>query len=138
MNVFNSLYQLLTITLFRFQPLARIWAILLALVNAAALFFLDTVYGQVALAAMVVGVVVMTVIHLRLGFVRLLGLGHILWLPMLPWMLGRLSTIESGSPLYAWLVLLIAFNSVSLVIDTLDVVRFLRGERQPHYRLTDG
>ena len=41
-----------------------------------ALLFLDTVYGRVALAAIAVGLIIMICIHARLGFVRLLGLGH--------------------------------------------------------------
>ena len=135
MMVFQSLYELLTIVLFRFRLLPRVWAILLILVNAGSLLFLDTHYGQAALVAVTVGVVIMTIIHMRVGFVRLLGIGHLLWIPMLPWMISQLPTVNHDSSLYLWMVVLIGFNSVSLVIDTIDVVRFLRGEREPHYRL---
>ena len=41
-----------------------------------------------AMAVMLV--VIMVVIYSRLGFVRLLGIGHILWIPMLPWMIWEL------------------------------------------------
>lgn len=35
--------------------------------------------------------------------------------------------------LYYWVLNLIAFNSVSLVIDAIDVIRFAASERSPHY-----
>ena len=39
----------------RFRPLARVWAAFLILVNLGALLFIDTLYGQVALAAVLAG-----------------------------------------------------------------------------------
>ena len=56
------------IVLFRFPPIPRAWAVLLILVNAVALMFLDTVYGQADLAAALAGMAVMVVVHARLGF----------------------------------------------------------------------
>ena len=137
MKILHSLHALFTIVMFRYRPLARVWAMLLILVNVGSLFFLDTIYGQVALAAVAVGIVIMVAIQMKRGFVRLLGVGHILWFAMLPWMFSQLPTVDGDSNLYRWLIALIAFNSVSLVIDTVDVVRYCRGERQPHYSLDD-
>ena len=39
---------------------------------------------------------------------------------------------ESG--LAIWLALLLVTNLASCVVDTIDAIRFLRGERAPHYR----
>jgi len=117
----------------RFPPLLRAWAVLLVAVNALSILFIQSVYAQVALAAVTIGVIIMAVIHARLGYVRLLGIGHILWIPMLPWLVCELSNVDHDSWLYWWLVCLIVLNSICLTVDTIDVVRFLRGERDPHY-----
>ena len=53
---------------------------------------------------------------------------------MFTWMATRIDTIMGEPALANWLVLLFATNMVSLVVDTIDAVRFLRGERTPHYR----
>ena len=133
MKILNAVKELLGIVLLRFCLVPRIWAALLIVVNAGAVFFLDTQYGQVVLATALLGALAMVMIYLRLGFVRLLGIGHILWIPMLIWIGTDLSKLEPDALLRSWLSLLQAVNTVSLVIDGVDVVRYLRGERKPHY-----
>ncbi len=126
-------FEILWIALFRFQPVARVWAVCLILVNLGSLFFLDTIYAQMNLAAIGLGIALMIFIYQRVGFARLLGIGHILWVPMIAYFLMNLPDAMSQPTLYVWVVALIVFNTVSLVIDSIDVLRFLRGERAPHY-----
>ena len=135
MNSIRSL-EILGIVLFRFSMLPRIWAILLILVNAASLLFIHTSYGQVGFAAVCAAILVMAIIYARLGFVRLLGVGHIFWVPMLIWFGMNLPNGHEQPLLYSWVICLMIVNSVSLVIDAIDVARFISGERQPHYRWT--
>lgn len=53
---------------------------------------------------------------------------------MLVWIALRLDTLPEGeTAFHLWLVTLIATNAVSLAIDAWDAMRFLLGERQPHY-----
>ncbi len=125
--------EILWIVLFRFSPLARVWAVCLILVNLSSLLFLDSIYGQLNLAAVCLGVSVMIAIYFRLGFVRLLGIGHIFWIPMIAYILGNPPDKLTDPTLYHWVALLIGFNAISLVIDAIDVTRFVRGERSPHY-----
>ena len=60
---------------------------------------------------------------------RLLGLGHVLWVPLVPFRLSRLDQIVVGDAYGVWIGSVIALNSISLVLDSVDVVRFARGER---------
>ncbi len=53
---------------------------------------------------------------------------------MFAWMATRVDTIMNEPALANWLVLLFVTNMVSLMVDTIDAIRFLRGERAPHYR----
>jgi hypothetical protein len=49
-------------------------------------------------------------------------------------MATRIDIIVDEPSLANWLVLLLVTNMVSIVVDTIDAVRFLRGERAPYYR----
>ena len=116
--------------LFSMPPLWQAW--LLALVSAnliAPLFFLGRLEAQVVIAALVLSMVLMTILTGRFGFSRILGLGHIWWVPLLAFLWGRLPDAPSSDSFGLWLRVVIALDAASLVIDAVDVVRFLAGDR---------
>ena len=127
------LLELAGIVFFRFRPVPRLWCVWLVGVNAACLLFITHIEAQVVLVVTAVAVASQTLIYQRIGFTRILGTTHILWVPMFTWMATRLGTIASEQGLANWLLVLFATNVVSMVVDTVDAVRFLRGERAPHY-----
>lgn len=130
----QSVVELFGIVLVRFRPLPRIWGAWLIAVNAAALLFVTHLEAQVTLAAVGAAVFAQALIYQRQRFIRLLGVTHGIWIPMLAWMALRLDTIPVGDSAFrAWLLTLIITNALSLVIDAWDTTRFVRGERQPHY-----
>jgi hypothetical protein len=110
----------------------QLWMMLLVSANfVLPLFFLGTLEGIVVLAAAMVSLFIMMNLFSQFGFVRLLGVGHIPWLFTVPWLIWQLGqTVESG-PFYYWLLSVVVVDSLSLVIDAVDVVRYWRGERQP-------
>lgn len=113
-----------------------IWIGLLVVANMLVpLVFVGSLEAKVVLAAFMAGAVIQLAIFVRLGFVRLLGLGHILWIPLVIWAVGRLEVVGTGSVFGIWLAALIALNATSLVIDFVDVVRYLLGDREATYRL---
>lgn len=126
-------FEILGIVLFRFRPLPRLWAIVLIAVNAASLLFVHTIYGQANLVAVLAAIGVMAVIYARLGFVRLLGIGHAFWIPMLIGFALHMPDPDEQPWLYYWVVSLMVCNTISLVVDAVDAARFFAGDRQPHY-----
>jgi len=108
------------------------WMVLLVLMNLVLpLFFLGKPEATVVLVGILVSMFIMMTLFARLGFVRLLGLGHIPWLLTVPWLWLRLGqTMESG-PFYYWLLAVVVLDSISLVIDAVDVARYWMGERTP-------
>jgi len=133
-GITRSIFELFGIVLMRFRPVPRLWASWLVATNIACLFFIQHVEAQVALAAVGLAVLAQALIYQRKRFIRLLGVTHILWIPMLPWIALRLDTLPNEAPVFhAWLVTLIATNIVCLAIDTWDATRYVLGERQPHY-----
>ena len=134
-SMLRAIFEIAAVVVLRFPRLVRIWALLVVAVNAASVFFLGSLEGKVVLLAVLAALAIMAPIYKRWGFVRLLGIGHMSWFAMLPWLSVRLRQIESDSLLYRWLVVLIVVNSICLIIDVVDVSRFIAGDREPHYRL---
>ena len=109
----------------------RLWLMLLLAANLAApLFFLHRTEAQVVLLALVASFGVMTLLTGLTGFTRLLGMGHVFWIPMNIWLWTRLDQIPSDDAFGVWIRVLIAINTLSLLIDAVDVVRYLAGDRE--------
>ena len=109
----------------------KIWLLVLVATNTVVpLFFLQRVEAQAVFAAMMIGGTLMSLLTSRFGFTRILGLGHILWIPLLGWLALRLGQIPADDAFGLWVRGVMLLNTVSLVIDTADVVRFAAGDRQ--------
>lgn len=87
--------EMLGIVLLRFRPIARVWVIALIAVNLGSLAFIETQYGSTNLLATLAGIGVMILIYARLGFARVLGIGHIFWYRCL---FGLCSTFPTNRP----------------------------------------
>ncbi|MCP4204373.1 MAG: hypothetical protein GY769_20875 [bacterium] len=108
------------------------WVMLLMTANMVVpLFYLRTPEARVVLGAAVFGAILQTAIFSAKGFVRLLGIGHIAWVPMVLWLWTRLDAAPAGSLFRYWLLATIVLVSLSLLIDATDVIRYRRGEREP-------
>jgi len=61
---------------------------------------------------------------------RLLGLSHVIfWTPLVVYLLGRLRDLEPHGWFALWVRALLVTNALSLVIDYVDVVRYVVGDR---------
>jgi len=60
----------------------------------------------------------------------LLGLAHLVWIPLILWLFTRLDQVPSDTDYGIWIRAVIGLNSASLVLDAANVLRYLRGERQ--------
>ena len=108
----------------------QLWLVVLVAANGIGpLLFLGRLEAQVVLGTMMAGAMLMTWLTARFGFSRILGLGHVLWLPMLVFLLGRLGEIPSGDVFGIWIRAVIVLDGLSLIIDAADVVRYIRGDR---------
>ena len=109
----------------------KIWLLLLVAANGVApLFFLDRVEAQAVLAAMMIGAILMSLLTTRFGFTRILGLGHILWIPLIGWLAFRLGQIPADDAFGLWVRGVMVVNTLSLVLDAADVIRYAAGDRK--------
>jgi len=58
-----------------------------------------------------------------------LGLGHIFWIPLLYFLWMRLEQNPADDFFGLWLRVLMILNAASLIIDVIDVGRYIAGDR---------
>ena len=120
------------------------WVMILVATNLAALLFavrrenerwrfraepLAIVFSFLAAA------VFMGWLYERVGYVRLLGLAHVLfWGPVWFWIFRRRRAIGTHTVFGKYVRLYLAIAGASLVIDTLDVIRYFVGDGQLLHR----
>ena len=110
----------------------QIWVAWLIVVNSAAIFFVRHRPARVVLAAWLVNAVLMTMLAELNGYNRLLGISHVLiWTPLAIYLYRLMRAGELAGPALfdRWARSLFVTNLVSLVVDYVDVVRYLVGER---------
>jgi hypothetical protein len=106
------------------------WVGWLGAVNMASLFFLRESEARWVLAAFVASFTLMNVLYYTSGYNRFLGLAHIIfWTPLLIFLYRRLTKLLGPRRYESWIRILLASNGVSLVIDYVDVLRYLLGDR---------
>jgi hypothetical protein len=96
------------------------------------LFFMHTLQAKMVLAATLAGAMLMMFIFSRYGFVRLMGLGHIFWIPVMIWIgFNDFAELSLETPFGIWLVLTMVCNTLSIILDSIDVMRYCNGDRDP-------
>ncbi len=109
----------------------QLWLKLIVTVNLVVpLFYLGRLEAQVVVAALLASMTLMTILTGLTGFSRLLGLGHIFWIPLLFFLRTRLDQIPAGDVFGIWIRTLMVLNALSLVIDAVDVFRYIAGDRE--------
>ncbi len=73
--------------------------------------------------------VLMTPHTARFGFSRIIGVGHIAWVPLLGFVWSQLPDIPATDAFGIWLRAVIVLDVTSLVLDAVDAVRFAQGDR---------
>ncbi len=108
-----------------------VWVMWLGVVNMASLAFLSWPEGRRTAIAMAVAFGLMVTLYAVNGFNRLLGLPHIVaWGPLLVLMIPRLGDLPAGDAVTVWAWALVVTNGISVVIDVVDVGRYIAGDRE--------
>ena len=109
----------------------RGWLLSLITVNLVVpLFFLERLEAQVVVSTLFISMMLMTGLTAVTGFTRLLGLGHAPWVPLIWFLWTRLGDIPPDDFYGIWIRALLALNAASLLIDVVDVTRYLAGDRK--------
>jgi hypothetical protein len=127
------------------EPLwLRAWLVVLGGANLAAVLFAVGREGGrwrlrpeplAIIAAFVAAAVFMDWLYARVGYVRLLGLAHLVcWTPAWIWLLRRRRALDTGSWLGRYVRVWLVVAGISLAIDAVDVIRHLLGDGELLYR----
>jgi hypothetical protein len=108
--------------LFRGPPWVTVWVFVLMLVNVASVAFWNEPLARTILLAFMLSAMMMMALYSWFGFVKILGLGHVLWIPLLILVLARIPEARDGFRTY--LIVLCVFNAISLAFDMRDIWRY--------------
>jgi hypothetical protein len=108
----------------------QLWVLALVGANIVSpLFFISQVEAQLTLAAGLIGLALMSVLTGRYGFGRIVGIGHAAWVPLVAFLISAVGETSAATPFGFWMRSVIVLDSISLVFDIADAVRFYRGDR---------
>lgn len=106
------------------------WLLWLVTVNLLSLVFLRHHEARWVLVAWIGNLILMSALFEFNGYNRLLGLSHVLWwTPLLVYLWRRRRAIRVDGSFGTWLKVLFVTNGISLLIDYVDVARYLLGDR---------
>jgi len=109
----------------------QLWVMLLVVANLIVpMFFFQHIESQVVLGTVLASMVLMVWATGRFGFTRIVGAGHFVWIPMLAYLFTQLGDIPLHDGFGVWIRALFVLNGISLVIDAVDAIRYVAGERQ--------
>ena len=113
------------------QPLGwRLWIIWLMIINTMSFLYLGRREGRIIAAVWIANAVTMMGMYWVFGYVRLLGLSHVIWwTPLLVWIIPKIKQGLFDGHFGLWLKVLVVSNFASLLIDYIDVARWVLGDR---------
>lgn len=101
-----------------------IWVFYMMMINVASIFFWEELLAKVIFIIFILSSMLMMGLYSNFGFTKILGLGHILWLPLAIYIAVVLPGTEGLY--FTYLMVLLATISISLVIDIYDVWSYFR------------
>ncbi len=104
-----------------------VWLLFLMIVNIASVMFWNELLAKVILITFVLSAIFMMGLYSRFGFEKILGLGHILWIPLLVYVLKEFPEAEGAFKSY--LIILLISITISLVFDIIDVWGYFTSQK---------
>ena len=109
------------------QPLwIPLWVSLLMLVNFGSVAFWVELTARLILITFMISSMLMMGLYSGFGFAKILGFGHILWIPLLLHVVIRLP--HTGGAFKIYLVAWCVVTMVSLAFDVADVWKYFRAK----------
>ena len=84
----------------------------------------------ICVAAAILGAVTTNMLFMKMGYVKLLGLPHIIfWTPLVIYLFSMMRKPAVAKPAKVIMVIISVVICISLAFDYIDVIRYLLGER---------
>ncbi len=106
------------------------WVFVLMVINMASLAFWSEPLAKLILVVFMLSAMLMMGLYAVFGFERILGVGHVFWIPLLGHLIVQLQQIEG---LFAGYLLMLSLAiGVSLLFDIRDVWIYWSSKRARH------
>lgn len=116
------------------RPLSEVtWVFYMMVINLAAVFFWEELLAKVIVFVFLISSMLMMGLYSKFGFTKILGLGHILWLPLV-FYIGYSLMFAEGF-FFTYLLVLLITKTISLVIDGYDVWTYFNEETEVMERI---
>lgn len=110
------------------QPVwVTVWVFFLIVINVASLGFWHEPVAKLIFITFIISVILMMGLYSKYGFEKILGLGHILWIPLLVYVLMQIPAVEF--PFRSYLFVFSVLIAISLVFDIIDVWKYFRSRK---------
>lgn len=93
-------------------------------------FWMDRLEAQVVFGVALLNYFSFVILTGVSGFSRLLGLGHIYWIPLIWFLCLRLDMFQADSTYGLWMRAVIILNAGCLLLDAANVIRYIRGDHE--------
>jgi hypothetical protein len=103
------------------------WVLILTIGNVASVGFWNEPLAKVIFVTFMLSAMLMMGLYSRFGFNKILGVGHILWIPLLVYMLMEIPTARETFKGY--LIILSISIIISLVFDIVDVWKYFTSQK---------
>lgn len=104
-----------------------IWVFYLMVINVVSVGFWGEPLAKLIFISFMISAMLMMGLYSKFGFEKILGLGHILWVPLLVYILTQISSVEDGFKSY--LVALSISIAISLAFDIFDVWNYFTNRK---------
>jgi len=101
-----------------------IWVFYMMLINLYAIRFWDEPLAKAIVVVFLISSMLMMGLYAKFGFTKILGMGHILWIPLVIYI--AFSIAEAGGSYFFYLIVLLITISISLAIDIYDVWSYFK------------
>lgn len=113
------------------QPIwISIWVVFLMIINVASILFWNELLAKVIFVIFMFSAIFMMGLYSRFGFEKILGMGHILWIPLLVYVLMEVQATNDAFKNY--LIILSVTLVVSLVFDIVDVWKYFTSRKKAY------
>jgi hypothetical protein len=110
------------------QPVwVPIWVFLLMVINVASLGFWHEPLAKLIFITFMMSAMLMMGLYSKFGFEKILGLGHVLWIPLLVYILMQIPFVKA--PFKNYLLALSISIAISLVFDIIDVWKYSQSKK---------
>jgi len=108
-------------------PRVSVWVAILALANLASIVFWAAPVAKMIFVTFILSITAMMVLYSFFGFQKFLGIAHVFWIYLVPFIVLQLE--YANGIFLAYLSTLVVLLTVSLVLDAIDIWKYFREMR---------